>query len=203
MFSKKICASLCALGMLGAVNANTKVSAAGTFQSIANQNRDSWWNCFKVVLGASVFNVNQYFCETGCPQGTTSYGVIAFLSLIIAGEGLLGSLMPDLDGAKIKVFEKIAKNDPVYFDTYKFLKCAPVELTDENVKGVIDNIKNAREVYKKFKDRDLDPAQRLLAKDEYEDAVKNLKEIAGKKNSEGNDEQTSDDKPQLYKRRNR
>ena len=203
MFSKKICAGLCALGMLGAVNANTKVSAADTFQSIAKTSRvvPVLWGYLKAALGVTIFTINQANRDFSfLDHKGTPYLTIGGLSALLAVDGVsnIVSSMRSVDGAKIETFEAIAKNDPVYGGTYVVLANAPIELTDKNVKDVIDNVKKLKEAYEKYEDKSLDPTQRLLAKDACEDAAENLEKIAnGTKDSKDNDE------PQLCKRRNR
>jgi len=203
MFSKKICAGLCALGMLGAINANTKVSAANTFQSIAEAGHlgSALWGYFKAALGVTIFTINQAYHDSyRSDHKGTPYLTIGGLSAFLAVDGFsnMSASLWNVDGAMIETFKAIAKNDPVYADTYVVLANNPIELTDKNVKDVIDNVKKLKEAYEKYEDKSLDPAQRLLAKDACKDAAKNLKEIAnGTKDSKDNDE------PQLYKRRNR
>ena len=203
MFSKKICAGLCAFGMLFAVNANTKVSAANTFQSIAETSRvvPVLWGFLKLTLGNTIFIINQL--EHDCPGKNyevfphlTIGGLSTWLSL--SGVFDICHAAVNSDKAKIKTFEAIAKNDPVYAGTYVVLANNPIELTDKNVKDVIDNVKELKEACDKYEDESLDPVQRLLAEDACKDAAKNLEKIAnGKINSKDNDES------QLYKRRNR
>ena len=201
MFSKKICAGLCAFGMLCGANANTKVSAANTFQSIAEAGHlgSVLRGYFKAALGVIIFSINQA-CHNShhSDHKGTPYLTIGGLSAFLAGNGLLDmiSSMSTLDEAKIKTFEAIAKNDPVYGGTYVVLANAPIELTDKNIKDAIDNVKKLKEAYDKYEDRSLDPTQRLSARYAYKDAVENLKKMAsGKTNSKDNDES------QLYKRR--
>ena len=209
MFSKKICASLCALGLsLGAANIDTKVSAADTFASIAAKEGvvSGLWNYFKFTVGAIVFAINK--AEHDIPKydcgDDMRYKVIAALSGLTAADGFFNMIysFTSEDEAKIKTFEAMAKNDPVYGCTYDILKNCPIELSDKNVKGVIDNVRKGREAAEKMNDRNLDPAGRLLAKDEVEDAIKNLEEIASAKNSKSIDKQNDSNEPQLYKRRN-
>lgn len=209
MFSKKICASLCALGLsLGAANIDTKVSAANTFADIAMKGKAvlGFWNYFKFVIGVCGFMANRCGHDLGKDYGKSgSYKAIACLTALSAVDGFFGmiSSLTSEDEAKIKTLGAMAKNDPVYGSTYKILAKFPIELTDENVKGVIDNVKKGQEAYKKINDRSLDSTERLLAKDAYDDAVENLRKIAGAKNSKDTDMQRNSDEPQLYKRRNR
>ena len=208
MFSKKICASLCAFGLsLGAAGMGTKVSAANTFADIAMKGRavSGFWNYFKFVIGVcgfmvnrSEYDFNKKYRESG------SYKAIAGLTALSAVDGFFGliSSLISEDEARIKTFEAIAKNDPVYDGTYKILVENPIELSDKNVKGVIENVRKCREAVEKFHDRELDPKERLSAKDEIEDAIKNLEEIASAKNSKSTDKQNNSNEPQLYKRRN-
>lgn len=212
MFSKKICASLCALGLsLGAADMGTKVSAkvsaANTFADIAMKgNRVSFfYNYFRLVIGVCGFMLNRYKHDTDRNYGGSgSYEGIAGLTALTAADGFFDmiSSLTSKDEARIKTFEAMAKNDPVYGNSYKILVENPIKLSDENVKGVIDNVRKCREAVEKFNNKELDAEKRLSAKDEVEDAIKNLEEIAGAKNSKSIDKQNDSNEPQLYKRRN-
>ena len=207
MFSKKICASLCALGLsLSAANIDTKVSAADTFDDIVATSGVVYglWNYIKLIVGGSAFMMNQLQCEDERGyKDSLSYKVIATFSLFNSLEGFFGVInaLKNEDVAKVAALEKIAKNDPVYNSTYSILRNYSIKLSSENVKDVMENVKMAQEALKKVYDGDLDLKERLLAKDVYNDAVKNLEKIAGK-NSKDIDNLSRNDKFQLYKRGN-